>query len=58
MFIFPISYKPTFLNMNIHLENLTVNDCVTQNAVNQEVCTLLFGENMDWALLSNVSIYK
>lgn len=53
-----IAYKPTFINMNFQLNEITVEDCVHQFSINYDMCALLFGHNVDWSLMNHQSINR
>lgn len=48
-----LAFKPMFLNMSLHLENVSVEDCVSLYHGNYETSRLLFGDNVDWSPSSN-----
>lgn len=57
-FNIPIAAKPTLINMSLQLEGIFVKDCVINNSVNFEVCSLIFGDKFDWSLMNNLHINR
>ncbi|XP_039127505.1 uncharacterized protein LOC120263608 [Dioscorea cayenensis subsp. rotundata] len=52
MFDIPITFKPVFINMDLNLDNLKIDDLLTNSSLNLNALNTMFGFNWDSPILS------
>lgn len=54
----PLAFKPTYLNMNIQVENIIVNDCIKWDALDINSCKIMFGDFCNWSNMRDLTISR
>ncbi|XP_039119408.1 uncharacterized protein LOC120255712 [Dioscorea cayenensis subsp. rotundata] len=53
---FPINLKPTYLNMDLFHDSMSLSDLLSLDCFNHDALIHTFGPNLDWAWLNNIDL--